>query len=147
MRRDIGSWNRTPAVEHARGISLSDRFQALPKLSVGETILAFGNGRSYGDVCLNPGQTALLTRGLDKFIAFDRESGIVTCEAGVLLSEILNLAAPMGWFLAVTPGTRFVTIGGAIANDVHGKNHHGAGSFGDHVLEFELLRSDGSRRR
>lgn len=145
MRNDLTSWNRIPRVGHKAVTGLSDRAALLPPLGEGETRIAFGNGRSYGDVCLNPGQTALLTRGLDKFIAFDRESGIVTCESGVLLSEILDLAAPMGWFLAVTPGTRFVTVGGAIANDVHGKNHHVAGSFGDHVLEFELLRSDGRR--
>ena len=145
MRNDLTSWNRIPRVGHKAVTGLSDRAALLPPLGEGETRIAFGNGRSYGDVCLNPGQTALLTRGLDKFIAFDRESGIVACEAGVLLSEILDLAAPMGWFLAVTPGTRFVTVGGAIANDVHGKNHHVAGSFGDHVLEFELLRSDGRR--
>lgn len=145
MRRDIRSWNRIPAVAHGRAAPISDRSAALPALAEGESVIAFGNGRSYGDVCLNPDQTVLLTRGLDRFIAFDRASGRLSCEAGVLLSEILQLVAPMGWFLPVTPGTRFVTVGGAIANDVHGKNHHVAGSFGHHVLRLELLRSDGSR--
>ena len=104
------------------------------------------SGRSYGDVCLNGGATLLHTRGLDRFIAFDEASGVLRCEAGVLLSDILDVFVPRGWFLPVTPGTRFVTVGGAIANDVHGKNHHGAGTFGCHVRRFELLRSDGSRR-
>jgi FAD/FMN-containing dehydrogenase len=110
-----------------------------------EQVLPFGNGRSYGDVCLNDGGTLLLTRGLDRFIAFDPTTGVLRAEAGVLLSEILALIVPQGWFLPVTPGTRFVTLGGAVANDVHGKNHHVAGSFGEQVRRFELLRSDGTR--
>lgn len=109
-------------------------------------VLPFGNGRSYGDSNLNPGGTLLLCRGLDRFIAFDPSSGVLECEAGVLLADILALTVPQGWFLPVTPGTQFVTVGGAIANDVHGKNHHAAGSFGNHVLGLELLRSDESRR-
>ena len=107
--------------------------------------LPFGNGRSYGDVCLNNDGTLLLTRGLDRFITFDPASGVLRAEAGVLLADILALIVPQGWFLPVTPGTQFVTLGGAIANDVHGKNHHVAGSFGCHVHAFELLRSDGNR--
>lgn len=109
-------------------------------------MLPYGNGRSYGDACLNDGGLLLATRGLDRFIAFDPASGVLRCEAGVLLSEILALTVPQGWFLPVTPGTRFVTVGGAIANDVHGKNHHRAGTFGCHLRSLELLRSDGSRR-
>src|SRR4029077_6084963 len=102
-------------------------------------------GHSYGDSCLNPGGALLVTRSLDRFIAFDRDAGLITCEAGVLLAEILQLTVPAGWFLAVVPGTSAVTVGGAIANDVHGKNHHRAGTFGCHVRELELLRSDGQR--
>jgi len=106
-------------------------------------MLPYGNGRSYGDVCLNDGGALLLTRGLDRFISLDPDTGIIECEAGVLLSEIIELALPHGWFPAVTPGTALVTVGGAIANDVHGKNHHRTGSFGHHVIGFELQRSDG----
>jgi FAD/FMN-containing dehydrogenase len=109
--------------------------------------IAYGNGRSYGDVCQNPCGRAFRTRGLDRFIDFDEASGIVHCESGVLLGEIIDLALPRGWFLPVTPGTRFVTVGGAIANDVHGKNHHRAGTFGCHIPEFTLARTDGSRLR
>ncbi|RMC33659.1 FAD-binding oxidoreductase [Paracoccus alkanivorans] len=109
-------------------------------------VLPFGNGRSYGDSCLNPGGSVIDMRGLDRFISFDTETGVLACEAGVLLDEILRVIVPRGWFLPVTPGTRFVTLGGAIANDVHGKNHHLAGSFGHHLRRFELLRSDGTRR-
>ena len=110
-------------------------------------MLPFGNGRSYGDSCLNAGGMLLDTRGLDRLISFDVERGVIRCEAGVMLRDILDLVVPKGWFLPVSPGTKFVTVGGAIANDVHGKNHHCAGSFGCHVSQFELLRSDGSRRR
>lgn len=108
------------------------------------TALAYGNGRSYGDSCLNDGGALILGRqGLGRILAFDRESGLVTCEAGVLLNDLLERVVPAGWFPPVTPGTCFVTIGGALANDVHGKNHHRAGTFGRHVRAFELLRSDG----
>jgi FAD/FMN-containing dehydrogenase len=106
-------------------------------------MLPYGNGRSYGDVCQNQDGALLTTRGLDRFIAFDSATGIFECEAGVLLSEIVEIALPAGWFLPVTPGTCLVTVGGAIANDVHGKNHHRTGSFCNHVLEFELQRSAG----
>lgn len=119
---------------------LSDRSQR-PNFEAGHC-LAYGNGRSYGDSCLNEHGTLLHTRGLDRFLAFDAQTGILECEAGVLLSEIIAMVLPRGWFLAVTPGTRLVTVGGAVANDVHGKNHHRSGSFGRHLLGFELLRSD-----
>lgn len=108
-------------------------------------LLPFGNGRSYGDVCTNTAGTLLDVGTIDRIVAFDTATGIVRCQAGVLLSDLLARIVPEGWFLPVTPGTRFVTIGGAIANDVHGKNHHRAGTFGRHVLQFDLLRSDGAQ--
>jgi FAD/FMN-containing dehydrogenase len=137
-----GNLGWPPAAEEAR---FADRTAGLPEAA--GTLLPYGNGRSYGDVCLNPGGTLLKMRDLDRFIAFDEDTGVLACEAGVLLADILSVFVPRGWFLPVTPGTRYVTVGGAIANDVHGKNHHAAGSFGAHVRGFELLRSDGSRRR
>jgi FAD/FMN-containing dehydrogenase len=106
--------------------------------------LAYGSGRSYGDVCLNSGRTLWTTRGLDRFITFDTTSGVLDCEAGVLLKEIIEMALPRGWFLPVTPGTQFATLGGAIANDVHGKNHHSSGTFGEHVESLLLQRTDGT---
>ncbi|MEO8410895.1 MAG: FAD-binding oxidoreductase, partial [Propionivibrio sp.] len=141
----LRSWGRLPSAPAAREIAWSDRRAPLPAAE--GSLLAYGNGRSYGDVGLNSCATLLHTRGLDRFIAFDADTGVLTCEAGVLLSEILEIFVPRGWFLPVTPGTRFVTVGGAVANDVHSKNHHRAGTFGCHVRGFELLRSDGSRRR
>ncbi|AMJ61859.1 FAD-binding oxidoreductase [Bosea sp. PAMC 26642] len=108
-------------------------------------VLAYGNGRSYSDSCLNDGGTLIEARALDAILAFDRETGVFSCEAGVLLDTVLDHVVPQGWFLPVTPGTAFVTVGGALANDVHGKNHHRAGTFGRHVLAFELVRSDATR--
>ncbi len=105
--------------------------------------LPHGMGRSYGDVCLNPDGHLWMTRGLDRFVAFDKRSGRLVCEAGVLLRDIQDLALSRGWLLPVTPGTQLITVGGAIANDVHGKNHHRHGTFGDHVRQITLLRSDG----
>lgn len=139
------SWSRIPRVRHKRILRLRHREEGFPALAPDETCLAHGAGRSYGDVCLNAGGVLMQTRGMDHFIHFDRASGALSCEAGVSLGEILNLVTPHGWFLPVTPGTRFVTMAGALANDVHGKNHHVAGTFGRHVRRFELLRSNGER--
>lgn len=109
--------------------------------------LPHGLGRSYGDSCINShGDTVhIATKGYDRFMLFDHEQGVLRCESGVSFASILQVIIPQGWFLPVTPGTKFVTIGGAIANDVHGKNHHVGGTIGCHVKSFELLRSDGSR--
>ncbi|MBC7780205.1 MAG: FAD-binding oxidoreductase [Proteobacteria bacterium] len=143
MRQQVSSWGRLSSALHET-TWLQDRTSAADRIS--QTILpgiAIGNARSYGDVCLNNGGTAWRTRRLDKFISFDPASGLLECEAGVTLKEITDLVLPQGWFLPVTPGTQYVTVGGAIANDVHGKNHHSRGSFGDHVTGLTLLRTDG----
>jgi FAD/FMN-containing dehydrogenase len=137
------SWGR---VHRGEQVLMGVPGRHLPLPQAPGSLLPYGNGRSYGDSNLNPGGALLQARDLDRFIAFDPATGLLQCEAGVLLEEILRLVVPQGWFLPVTPGTQFVTVGGAIANDVHGKNHHVAGSFGNHVEGFELLRSDGSRR-
>jgi FAD/FMN-containing dehydrogenase len=144
MGTDGQSWGRYPIVNQS-ALQLTDRHASLPEPCT--SMLPYGNGRSYGDSCLNEHGSVLRTRGLDRYIQFDPVSGVLECEAGVLFSDILEQIVPQGWFLPVTPGTRYVTVGGAIANDVHGKNHHQAGTFGLHVLEFELLRSDGTRLR
>lgn len=104
--------------------------------------LAVGLARSYGDSGLNPGGALIDMRGLDRLLAYDPETGVLRAEAGASLWDILRFAIPRGRFLPTTPGTRFVTLGGAIANDVHGKNHHKAGSFGCSVRRIGLLRSD-----
>ncbi len=137
------SWGRYPRVTQ-NVVRMTDRHAPLPLPAEG-SVLPYGLGRSYGDSCLNGGGTLIETRALRRFISFDRQTGEIACEAGVSLADIIEVALPHGWFLPVTPGTKFVTLGGAIANDVHGKNHHRAGSIGRHVRSFELLRSDGSR--
>ncbi|HWG10805.1 MAG TPA: FAD-binding oxidoreductase [Rhodanobacteraceae bacterium] len=142
MNAAVASWGRYPHANQ-RVLRINDRSAPLPGFE--GHALPRGNGRSYGDVCLDDGGTLLDSHGLDRFIAFDARSGVLRCESGVLLGDILDLAVPRGWFLPVAPGTRYVSIGGAIANDVHGKNHHRVGSFGCHLRAFELLRSDGSR--
>jgi FAD/FMN-containing dehydrogenase len=110
-----------------------------------DSALPVGMGRSYGDVCLLKDGNLLLTTGMNRLIAFDAETGLLTAEAGVTLAQILDFAVPKGFFLPVSPGTKYVTLGGAIANDIHGKNHHSAGTFGCHITQLELVRSDGSR--
>jgi FAD/FMN-containing dehydrogenase len=108
-------------------------------------ILAFANGRSYGDICLNSNGIVLDTKNWNQFIDFDFENGYLKAYSGVLLSDILKLIIPKGWFLPVLPGTKYISLGGAIANDIHGKNHHHAGTFGLHLEEFEILKSNGER--
>ena len=107
-----------------------------------EKILAIGNRRSYGDVCINDGGTVVDLSDLNKFISLDVHSGLVRCEAGVTLWQVAKLVVPKGYFLPVTPGTGFATVGGAVANDVHGKNHHAVGSFGCFVRSLGLRRSE-----
>ncbi len=139
----VSSWGRLSDRPH-EVIKLSDPARAV-RLIAGQSVpgLAFGMGRSYGDVCLNHDGVLWLTTGLDHFIAFDDRTGRLVCEAGVLLRDIQRIAIPRGWILPVTPGTQLVTVGGAIANDVHGKNHHVQGTFGDHVQRIRLVRTDG----
>ena len=108
-----------------------------------QQILPAGCGRSYGDSALAASGAVLNTCGMDHFLAFDPASGVIRCEAGVTLGQIMQLTVPRGWMLPVLPGTRFVTVAGAVANDVHGKNHHRDGTFARHVSELALQRSDG----
>lgn len=139
----LSSWGRLGTHMH-RIVGLTDPARVAPLIGAGQGPgLARGMGRSYGDACLNPEGTLWLTEGLDRFVSFDEQSGRLVCNAGVLLRDIQQLSVPRGWILPVTPGTQMVTVGGAIANDVHGKNHHLLGTFGDHVLRLKLIRTDG----
>lgn len=139
----VTSWGRLGEFEH-RVYPLSDRMQVAARMKRDAFGLPYGMGRSYGDVCLNPGGVLWNTTGLDRFIAFDEHQGRLVCESGLLIRDIQRLCVSRGWMLPVVPGTQFVTVGGAIANDIHGKNHHQAGSFGDHVRRLSLARTDGS---
>lgn len=139
----ISSWGRLDAHPH-QVLNLSDPSRAKEMISKSPLPgIAHGMGRSYGDVCLNPQGILWNTTGLDHFISFNEEHGLLVCESGVLLKDIQRLLIPHGWILPVTPGTQMVTIGGAIANDAHGKNHHVSGSFGDHIKRIKLARTDG----
>ena len=140
--RPISSWGRLSAVPH-RLVPCLSMYQAEDALKAQKPGLAFGNGRSYGDACLNPDGFLWVTRGLDYLKDFDRTTGRLICEAGVLLKDIQTLVEPEGWMLPVTPGTQLITIGGAIANDVHGKNHHMYGSFSDHLVRIRVMRTNG----
>lgn len=141
------SWGRVLREPH--GVArpaFADEIKALiADLSPDRPGLPIGLRRSYGDSNLNPGGRVIDMTALDRLISFDRETGRVRAEAGVSFSQALQVLVPAGWFLPTTPGTRFVTMGGAVANDVHGKNHHSAGSFGNSVTAIGLRRSDGSR--
>jgi FAD/FMN-containing dehydrogenase len=143
----LESWGRYPCFpqspHHVRRRDTLSGVLANISRAHGQT-LAFGNGLSYGDSCLAASDHVAYMRPLDRFISADWENGVIRAEAGVTLEEVLALSIPRGWFLPVTPGTRFVTLGGAVANDVHGKNHHARGTFGRHVRCFELVRSDAS---
>jgi len=138
----VSAWGRLSHDLHAVQ-GLTDRTQVTSVMTAHQPGLAFGNGRSYGDVGLNPQGNLWHTTGLNKLIAFDDTTGRLVCEAGVLLRDIQRLFVPRGWMLPVTPGTQLITVGGAIANDVHGKNHHAVGSFGDHVLRLTLACTSG----
>lgn len=111
-----------------------------------QTTLPFGLGRSYGDSCLAASGQVFRLTGLGRYISVDWEKGVILAEAGVSLKELIALCLPQGWFPPVVPGTQNVTLGGCVANDVHGKNHHVRGTFGCHVRRFLLVRSDGSAK-
>ncbi len=141
----VKSWGNYPPHQQISHITnwrdnLSNDFLAIIKNH--QTTLPFGNGCSYGDSCMASSGHVLQTRNLNRFIEVDWTCGIIKAEAGVTLEEVLNLSIVQGWFLPVTPGTKYVTLGGAVANDVHGKNHHIRGTFGCHVQSFSLLRSN-----
>ena len=139
---ELHGWGRYPRQQAHLALPLSAT-QCVATLAHSAPLIAQGLGRSYGDSAL--AAQVLGTRYLDHFAAFDAQSGVLTCEAGVSLDAILRTFVPRNWFLPVTPGTRFVTVGGAIASDVHGKNHHSAGTFGTHVQRLELLLGNGER--
>jgi decaprenylphospho-beta-D-ribofuranose 2-oxidase len=140
----LSGWGRWPVVkshtEQPLEVSSLDRIVVESK---GSTILPRGEGRSYGDAALNPEGCTLLTSNLNRVLAFDDQSGMLRCESGLTFQKINELFIPKGWFPMVTPGTQFVTIGGAVAFDVHGKNHHVDSSFCRHVSRLTLLTSSG----
>ncbi|WP_445492844.1 FAD-binding oxidoreductase [Rhodopseudomonas sp. RCAM05734] len=141
--RPVSAWGRLTADLH-RVARISVAAEAVA--AIGDTQVAnlpIGLRRSYGDVCLNGGGQLLDTAALDRFISADWRAGMVVAEAGLTIDDLLRVSVPKGWFIPVTPGTRFVTLGGAVANDVHGKNHHQMGTIGRFIRRLVLARSDG----
>jgi FAD/FMN-containing dehydrogenase len=139
------SWGRYPRVKHSRAVTIQPGTRTLPFQDYDQPVLAFAQGRSYGDTCLNENGILLDTSSFTGVIDFDKTTGLLRCEAGTTFAQLLPLIIPHGWFLPVTPGTKHVSVGGAIAHDVHGKNHHCDGTFGCYVKQFELLRSSAER--
>ncbi|MBI1313984.1 FAD-binding protein [bacterium] len=145
-QQSLGGWGNCP--REACSVSQPDSRAALRhKLHAGHTVIARGLGRSYGDSAISPNGLVLRQTRLNRMLSFDAGTGILECEAGVSFAEIIAAFLPRGWFLPTSPGTKFVTVGGAIASDVHGKNHHRVGSFGNFVREIELLLASGETVR
>lgn len=138
----LGGWGRYP--QYSCELQRPERYAGLCP-GAAASLIARGQGRSYGDAALNENGRVLLTERVNRLLELDTMQGILHAEAGVTLAEILGVIVPWGWFVPVTPGTKFVSLGGCVAADVHGKNHHHDGSFGAHVLSLELIQADGSR--
>ena len=140
----LAGWGRLPRAETWAARPERTR-EALAALAVADARghIAYGAGRSYGDAALNGGGRTIVTSRLDRFSDFDPATGAVTCEPGVTFAELMRVFLPRRWLAPVNPGTAFATIGGAVANDVHGKNHDIAGSFGDHVEWLDLALPSG----
>lgn len=137
----INGWGRYPVV-NAEALFFEHDRQASEAMSRHGSFIPHGLGRSYGDSAI--GGRVLMTRRFNCVLDFDPQTGLVTCEAGVTLAGLIEAFFAQGWFLPVTPGTKFITVGGAIASDVHGKNHHVAGCFSECVQWLDLLLPDGS---
>lgn len=136
----LSNWNNYPVIDaEISSPYFVEEIQEL--LFVGKPIIARGNGRCYGDASLGGNVISMLE--LNNALLFDESNGIFRCQGGMLLSDILEIIMPKGWYLPVTPGTKFITIGGALASDIHGKNHHKEGSFADHVLKVKILKPNG----
>jgi decaprenylphospho-beta-D-ribofuranose 2-oxidase len=144
----LAGWGRaTGAVCEATRPERATEAAAAFRAPAGERGLClYAGGRSYGDCALNDGGAALITTRLDRVLAFDATTGLIEVEPGVTFARLLQVFLPRGFLVPVTPGTGFATIGGAVANDVHGKNHERDGSFAQHVTEIDLLLPDGSAR-
>jgi FAD/FMN-containing dehydrogenase len=143
-RREVYAWGRLqPRTHVVVPASFADEMVAAIRAPDKRPMLCRGLGRSYGDVGLNGGGHLIDTTRADHFLSADWETGVIRAEAGLSLDDLLRVCVPRGWFLPVSPGTKFVTLGGAVANDVHGKNHEGVGTIGCHIRRIGLARSSG----
>jgi len=140
IKKRIANWGNYPVLEtEEKTFSFTD--QVSDALLQSDGVIARGNGRCYGDASL--AQHTISTLKYDKILAFDTERGIFECQSGITLDQVLDVIVPKGWFLPVTPGTKLITVGGAVASDVHGKNHHMDGAFSAHVLEMDVITGSG----
>ena len=135
----IRSWGNYPIVKS--NFVLINKMTDIQKSILKDNIIPFGNGRSYGDSALS--KNIILLKNYKSIISFDKKRGIIEAHSGALLSDIINLAVPQGWFPKTVPGTKLITIGGAIASDIHGKNHHSFGTFSESLISFNLLLPNG----
>jgi decaprenylphospho-beta-D-ribofuranose 2-oxidase len=134
------SWGMYPKVKNTE-LKFANEMELNQIVATHDDLIPHGNGRSYGDSALS--SNVINVKPKDYFISFNKEKGLLHVQAGVLLSEILESYVPRGWFLKITPGTKLITVGGAIASDVHGKNHHVEGCFSESIQEFEIMLADG----
>ena len=140
----LGGWGRYPLIETKlkSPSSIEELVQEISK----KNFIARGNGRSYGDSAINKSNTISMKK-FNRVLEFNDDSGLLVTESGILLSEIIDFYLPKGWFPMVTPGSKFVTVGGMVACDVHGKNHHKEGSFGDYIEWLEIITTNGEIKR
>lgn len=136
MEKRLANWGNFPAMS-CDETTFSQEEQVQDFISEHSSVIARGNGRCYGDASL--AQHSISTLKYDKVLAFDTSTGIFECQSGITLDQILDIIVPHGWFLPVTPGTKFITVGGAVASDVHGKNHHVEGSFSGHIIDMDII--------
>jgi FAD/FMN-containing dehydrogenase len=141
MKQKIANWGNYPVMESdVKSFSFVDQLEELMKRT--DHFIPRGNGRCYGDASL--AEKTVSTLRYNRILSFDTENGIFECQSGLTLDKILEVIVPKGWFLPVTPGTKFITVGGAVGSDVHGKNHHVEGSFSNHIVEMDVMIADGS---
>jgi len=140
----LGGWGRYPVSNCATHAPSTD--ETLKNIISGGPVIARGAGRAYGDSALQA-HGVICTDGLGKALSLDTQRHILEADAGASFADVLSMSVPKGWFVPVTPGTKFVTLGGAVAADVHGKNHHVDGSFGDHLLWLDLMDHEGEIHR
>jgi len=140
MKKQIANWGNYPAMEsEEKSFAFEDQLKEVIK---GQgSFIPRGNGRCYGDASL--ADVTVSTLKYDKILSFDTVNGVLECQSGITLDQVLEVIVPKGWFLPVTPGTKFITVGGAVASDVHGKNHHVDGCFSHHVLEMDVVVGNG----
>lgn len=141
MKKKIANWGNFPVVESdERQFSFKSELENIVRNA--SQFIPRGNGRCYGDASL--ADETITTLKYDKIISFDTINGIFECESGLMLDSVLEVIVPKGWFLPVTPGTKFITVGGAVGSDVHGKNHHVDGAFSNHVIDMDVMLADGT---